>query len=265
MLQIIVPEKLRVPWYKQATDPGLEEWNSNNDSKYKDYFDFKWVGHQYPSNNSNQISNSQFDGHYWYELDLVIKNNSQDADWKKKFDLIKQQSDFVLIFNKFKVVPYEVKISSDKVTLSFGHESWSSLLNGKSNPTISLAVEGLGLFDFNKIFKNDEAKLLKYDFDSSIFAAEFTKDDDQYGYINIKGYGLLSNSNEYNFYYEQNGQHVKVDFSNMNIVKIEQQNDKNVFVKIRIPLEGNNTNVLSKGAKLYVKLKDSSIKHLINI
>ena len=251
--------------YKQATDPGLEEWNSNNDSKYKDYFDFKWVGHQYPSNNSNQISNSQFDGHYWYELDLVIKNNSQDADWKKKFDLIKQQSDFVLIFNKFKVVPYEVKISSDKVTLSFGHESWSSLLNGKSNPTISLAVEGLGLFDFNKIFKNDEAKLLKYDFDSSIFAAEFTKDDDQYGYINIKGYGLLSNSNEYNFYYEQNGQHVEVNFSNMNIVKIEQQNDKNVFVKIRIPLEGNNTNVLSKGAKLYVKLKDSSIKHLINI
>ena len=244
--------------------PGLEEWNSNNDSKYKDYFDFKWVGHQYPSNNSNQISNSQFDGHYWYSLDLVIKNDSQNTDWKKKFDLIKQQSDFVLIFNKFKVAPYEVKISSDKVTLSFGHESWSSLSNGKSNPTISLAVEGLGLFDFNKIFKNDEAKFLKYDFNSSIFAAEFTQDD-QYGYINIKGYGLLSNSNEYNFYYEQNGKHDVVNFSNMNIVKIGQQNDKNVFVKIRIPLEGNNTNILSKGAKLYVKLKDSSIKHLINI
>ena len=250
---------------EKAIESELEEWNSNNDSKYKDYFEFKWVGHQYLSNNTNQISNSQFDGHYWYSLDLVIKNNSQDADWKKKFDLIKPGSDFVLIFNKFKVVPYEVKISSDKVTLSFRHESWSSLSNGKSNPTISLAVDGLGLFDFNKIFKNDEAKLLKYDFNSSIFAAEFTKDDDQYGYINIKGYGLLSNSNEYNFYYEQNGQHVEVNFSNMNIVKIEQQNDKNVFVKIRIPLEGNNTNVLSKGAKLYVKLKDSSIKHLINI
>lgn len=250
--------------YKEATDLGLEEWNSNNDSKYKDYFDFKWVGHQYPSNNSNQISNSQFDGHYWYSLDLVIKNDSQNTDWKKKFDLIKQQSDFVLIFNKFKVAPYEVKISSDKVTLSFGHESWSSLSNGKSNPTISLAVDGLGLFDFNKIFKNDEAKFLKYDFNSSIFAAEFTQDD-QYGYINIKGYGLLSNSNEYNFYYEQNGKHEVINFSNMNIVKIGQQNDKNVFVKIRIPLEGNNTNILSKGAKLYVKLKDSSIKHLINI
>lgn len=249
---------------EEATNLGLEE-NSNNDSKYKDYFDFKWVGHQYPSNNSNQISNSQFDGHYWYSLDLVIKNDSQNTDWKKKFDLIKKESDFVLIFNKFKVAPYEVKISSDKVTLSFGHESWSSLSNWKSNPTISLAVDGLGLFDFNKIFKNDEAKLLKYDFNSSIFAAEFTKDDDQYGYINIKGYGLLSNSNEYNFYYEQNGQLVEVNFSNMNIVKIGQQNDKNIFVRIRIPLEGNNTNVLSKGAKLYVKLKDSSIKHLINI
>ncbi|MBR3832208.1 MAG: hypothetical protein IKJ72_01070, partial [Mycoplasmataceae bacterium] len=148
---------------KEATNLGLEE-NSNNDSKYKNYFDFKWVGHQYPSNNSNQISNSQFDGYYWYSLDLVIKNDSQNTDWKKKFDLIKKESDFVLIYNKFKVAPYEVKISSDKVTLSFGHESWSSLSNGKSNPTISLAVDGLGLFDFNKIFKNDEAKLLKYDF-----------------------------------------------------------------------------------------------------
>ena len=254
--------------YNKPTESESEleewEWNSNNDSN-KDYFDFKWVGHQYLSNDTNGISNSQFDGHYWYSLDLVIKNNSQDAGWNKKFKLLKQESDFVLIFNKFKVVPYEVKLSSDKATLSFRHESWSSLSNGKSNPTISLAVDGLGLFDFNKIFKNDEAKFLKYDFNSSIFAAEFTRDDDQYGYINIKGYDLLSKSNEYNFYYEQNGQHVEVIFSNMNIVKIEQKNDKNVFVKIRIPLEGNNTNALSKGAKLYVKLKDSSIKHLINI
>ena len=252
--------------YNSENLTGNGELNSNNNSNYKNYFDFKWVRHSYSEGTQNPQFNSS---HYWYSLELTIKNNSTDTNWNTKFKLIRPTSMFSLFFNDIKVVPYDVILSSTQVTLSFKHESWNSLSNWNQNtPNIFLSIEGLGSFDFNKIFKNDESKMLNYNLNGLIFAAAYTEDTDQYGYINIKGNNLLleNPANEYIFYTSPDKTATPITFSDIQIVDIlKDDKTKNVFFKLRVPLNETNKKIFNDNKNLYVQLKDSNVKHLINI
>ena len=252
--------------YNSENLTGNGELNSNNNSNYKNYFDFKWVRHSYSEGTQNPQFNSS---HYWYSLELTIKNNSTDAKWNEKFKLIKPTSMFSLFFNDIKVVPYDVTLSSTQATLSFKHESWNSLSNWNQNtPNIFLSIEGLGSFDFNKIFKNDESKMLNYNLNGLIFAAAYTEDTDQYGYINIKGNNLLleNPANEYIFYTSPDKTATPITFSDIQIVDIlKDDKTKNVFFKLRVPLNETNKKIFNDNKNLYVQLKDSNVNHLIII
>ena len=155
--------------------------NSNNDISKKDLFDMKWTTHQY--SDSEGIKNPQFYGHYWYSLDIVIKDTVPstsliDTTTQGLYDKIKNNklSDFCLHLEDVDVIAYDiVKDESKKeLTVKFKHEKWStisSLLEPK--PVVKrkqteelpqqlyfhLAVSNLGSFDFTKIFVLNSTEL----------------------------------------------------------------------------------------------------------
>ena len=155
--------------------------NSNNDISKKDLFDMKWTTHQY--SDSEGIKNPQFYGHYWYSLDIVIKDTVPstsliDTTTQGLYDKIKNNklSDFYLHLEDVDVIAYDiVKDESKKeLTVKFKHEKWStisSLFDPK--PTVKrkqtevlpqqlyfhLSVSNLGSFDFTKIFVLNSTEL----------------------------------------------------------------------------------------------------------
>ncbi|MBR3832571.1 MAG: hypothetical protein IKJ72_02965, partial [Mycoplasmataceae bacterium] len=153
--------------------------NSNNDISKKDLFDMKWTTHQY--SDSEGIKNPQFYGHYWYSLDIVIKDTVPntsliDTATQGLYDKIKNNelSDFYLHLEDTDVIAYDIVKDNDKkeLTVKFKHEKWSTisaLFEGKpavKRKTIEelpqlyfhLAVSNLGSFDFTKIFVADSTE-----------------------------------------------------------------------------------------------------------
>ncbi|MBR2998960.1 MAG: hypothetical protein IKF44_01040, partial [Mycoplasmataceae bacterium] len=162
-----------------AATPAVDV-NSNNDISKKDLFDMKWTTHQY--SDSEGIKNPQFYGHYWYSLDIVIKDTVSttsliDKTTQGLYDKIKNNklSDFYLHLDDTDVIAYDIVKDEKKkeLTVKFKHEKWStisSLLEPKplverkqteESPQqlyFHLAVSNLGSFDFTKIFVADSTE-----------------------------------------------------------------------------------------------------------
>ncbi|MBR3348253.1 MAG: hypothetical protein IKG36_02455, partial [Mycoplasmataceae bacterium] len=153
--------------------------NSNNDISKKDLFDMKWTTHQY--SDSEGIKNPQFYGHYWYSLDIVIKDTVPSTSLIDKttqglYDKIKNNklSDFYLHLDDTDVIAYDIVKDEAKkeLTVKFKHEKWSTIsalfeqkpaVKRKSTEEsqqlyFHLAVSNLGSFDFTKIFVVDSAE-----------------------------------------------------------------------------------------------------------
>ena len=148
--------------------------NSNNDISKKDLFDMKWTTHQY--SDSEGIKNPQFYGHYWYSLDIVIKDTVPstsliDTTTQGLYDKIKNNklSDFYLHLEDTDVIAYDIVKNESKkeLTVKFKHEKWSTIsslfdpkpaVKRKQTEVLPqqlyfhLAVSNLGSFDFTKIF-----------------------------------------------------------------------------------------------------------------
>ena len=154
--------------------------NSNNDISKKDLFDMKWTTHQY--SDSEGIKNPQFYGHYWYSLDIVIKDKVTstsliDTTIQGLYDKIKNNklSDFYLHLDDTDVIAYDIVRDEDKkeLTVKFKHEKWSTISDvfEQQKPVVKrkqaeqlqqlyfhLAVSNLGSFDFTKIFVVDSTE-----------------------------------------------------------------------------------------------------------
>ena len=136
-----------------------------------------------------------------------------------------------------------------------------------------LAIKNLGSFDFSKIFVEEENEKIDTTINKSIFVAEFVKDNDnEFGYIKIKGYDLPTDIDQYEFTYidkkakEKDQNKFNTLALNGNIVdthNASQLENKNVFVKVKFLLD-----VLREleDIEIYVNLKDDSKnKHLVSI
>ncbi|MBR3571140.1 MAG: hypothetical protein IKL15_00550, partial [Mycoplasmataceae bacterium] len=161
-----------------AATPAVDV-NSNNDISKKDLFDMKWTTHQY--SDSEGIKNPQFYGHYWYSLDIVIKDTVSntsliDTTTQGLYDKIKNNklSDFYLHLEDTDVIAYDIVENKEQktITVKFKHEKWSTIsalfeqkpaVKRKSTEEsqqlyFHLAVSNLGSFDFTKIFVVDSAE-----------------------------------------------------------------------------------------------------------